>query len=82
VAMMRGALRIAGQPPAADTPGSIAAAATLAGFDASPFIAAYRQRHGGGEVPKADLPTVLSGFHAGLSTLLAYVDRVGKTHGQ
>lgn len=79
VAMMRGALRIAGQPPAADAVESISAAATLAGFDSAPFIAAYRQRHSGGDVPKADLPAVLSGFHAGLSTLLAYIDRVGKT---
>lgn len=81
VAMMRGALRIAGRPPAGDAPASIAAASTLAGFDPAPFIAADRQRHGGAEVVKADLPGVLSGFHAGLSTLLAYIDRVGKTHG-
>jgi hypothetical protein len=73
VALMRAALRLAGQTPAADGEAVCAAIGSLAGFDAAPFVAALRQRHGQ-DVPKPTVAATLEGFHAGLGKLVAFVD--------
>ena len=74
MALIRAAVRLSGAAPLPDTVALAAQGAALGGFDAAPFVAAQRQRHGEGDVPKAELDTVLAGFHGGLCALLAYVD--------
>ena len=73
-ALIRAAVRLSGTAPAADAAGVASQGAALGGFDAAPFVAAHRQRHREGDVPKAELDAVLTGFHGGLCALLAYVD--------
>jgi hypothetical protein len=74
VAMMRATLRLSGHPVPDGGEGVCAAAAELAGFDAAPFLAALRQRHGEAKVAKGELGATLDAFHAGLSRLVAFVD--------
>ena len=75
LALFRAALRLAGAPVGDD--GAVCAAvAQAAGFSADPFVAAVAQRRGTQEVPKDRLPTVVEGFHAGLTAFVGYVDRL------
>jgi hypothetical protein len=74
VALMRAALRLAGRPLPADAASVCADAAQAAGFESGPFVAALAQRAGTRDVPKAELESILDGFHGGLARLVAYVD--------
>ena len=74
VALLRAAVRLSGAVPAPDAEALCAQAATLAGFDAAPFVAALRQRRGTNKVPKGELDSVLDGFHTGLTRFVAYLD--------
>ena len=74
VALMRATLRLAGGPVVGDAESVCRAAASLAGFDPDPFLAALRQRRGAGDVPKADVAATLDGFHAGLARLVVWLD--------
>jgi hypothetical protein len=74
VALLRAAVRLSGAVPAPDAEALCAQAATLAGFDAAPFVAALRQRRGTNNVPKGELDSVLDGFHTGLTRFVAYLD--------
>lgn len=73
-ALFRAGVRLAGMLPAADAEAVCVQAGTVAGFDPAPFVAALRQRRGTKDVPKGDLDSVLSSFHAGLMRFVAHVD--------
>ncbi|HVZ50233.1 MAG TPA: hypothetical protein VG916_15725 [Gemmatimonadaceae bacterium] len=78
-ALLRAILRLERRPVPPDAADLCREVATIVGFDAQPFVAALRQRRGA-DVPKAGLEGTLGGFHAGLATLVAWVDARPASH--
>lgn len=78
-ALMRAVLRLERQPVPGDAAGVCRDVGALAGFDAAPFVAALQLRRGT-PLPKGDVEPALAGFHAGLATLVAWVDARPVSH--
>lgn len=72
-ALMRAVLRLERRPLPDDLSSVCGAVAQLAGFDAGPFVAALGERRGR-KLSEKSVEAALSGFHAGLATLMTWVD--------
>jgi hypothetical protein len=78
VALLRAGVRLSGAVPEADAEALCAQAGKLAGFAPAPIVAALRQKRGTSDVPKQEVESVLSDFHAALMQFVAYVDGSGR----
>jgi hypothetical protein len=72
--LFRALLRLSGEAPPPDNEALCRAAAARAGFDATPFVAVVAHRRGAAKLDRAEVATVLSGYHEGLERVVAYLD--------
>jgi hypothetical protein len=72
--IFRAVLRLHGTVPPRDADAVISAVATHAGFDAHPYLRVVALRRGTA-LDASDTETVLQGYLAGMTTLVAYLDR-------
>jgi len=72
--LFRSLLRLTGDAPSADSEALCRAAAARAGFDAAPFVAVVGHRRGTAKLDRRDVADVLTGYHAGLARLVAWLD--------
>ncbi len=74
--LFRAVWRLTSTAPVADTDALCNAVATKAGFDAAPFRAVLAHRRGSVKMESAQAAELLSGYHAGLERLVAYIDTI------
>jgi len=72
--IFRALLRLHGEKPPADNGALCAAAARLAGFDATPFQRVVKHVRSDGELKTADAASVLPGYLTGMEKLVAHLD--------
>lgn len=72
--LFRAILRLRDETPPGDNEELCRRTASVAGFDASPFIAALAHWRGKKTVDVAQLNDLLEGYHAGLEQVVAYLD--------
>ncbi len=74
--LFRAVWRLTSTAPVPDTDVLCSAVATKAGFDAAPFRAVLAHRRGLAKMESAQAAGILSGYHDGLSRLVAYIDTI------
>ena len=79
--LFRAVLRLAGEPVPADSASVVQRVATLAGFNAEPFVRALRHHRGDGKLPTAEAGGVLSQYLSGVERLDAYLDTFSTQEG-
>ena len=72
--IFRALLRLLGEQPAADNDEVCRVVAARAGFDAEPFTNVVSHRRGTRGLAGAAVAETLTGYHAGLERLVAYID--------
>lgn len=74
--LFRALLHVHGEAAGESAPDVVRRAASLAGFDATPFLEVIAHARGEARIPVARADAVLEGYHAGLQRLVAHVDAV------
>jgi hypothetical protein len=72
--LFRTLLRVHGETAEASSVDVVQRAASLAGFDAAPFLAVLAHVAGTAPIAATDADRVLTGYHAGLERFVAHVD--------
>ena len=74
LALFRALLRLAGELPDDDADAVCRAAARVAEFSPEPFLAVLAHRRGRARLTNSTVGDVLTGFHAGLARVVAFLD--------
>jgi len=79
--LFRAVLRLAGEPVSGDGASVAQRVATLAGFNAEPFVRALRHHRGSEKLPSGEAGGVLSQYLSGVERLDAYLDTFSTQEG-